>query len=234
MPNRPHRLHQPTMRRRNRTVLGLFVLCACLTLAACGSSSGGSGSANPAASTSATSSTKGSGPGSTRSAALRECLEKQGITLPSGPGGNPQSSGSAPPAGAGGQPPSGGFKLPNGESATQLQAAIKKCGGGSFPAGGAARFGGAGSSKALAKFTTCMRENGVNLPAANTSGKGPVFNTSGINTSSTAFKSAESKCRSDLGAGAAGGGPPSGGEPPNGGSAPPGKEGPAGAEEAQP
>jgi hypothetical protein len=56
-----------------------------------------------------------------------------------------------------------------------------------------------------------------------------VFNTKGINTSSTAFKSAESKCSSDLpagfargGAGAAGG-PPTGGEggPPAGGESEP-------------
>jgi hypothetical protein len=42
-----------------------------------------------------------------------------------------------------------------------------------------------------------------------------VFNTKGINTNSTAFKSAESKCSSDLPAGfargGAGGGPPAGG-----------------------
>jgi hypothetical protein len=47
-----------------------------------------------------------------------------------------------------------------------------------------------------------------------------VFNTKGINTNSTAFKSAESKCSSDLpagfarggaGGGGAGGGPPAGG-----------------------
>ena len=33
-----------------------------------------------------------------------------------------------------------------------------------------------------------MRENGVNLPAPNTSGNGPVFNTKGIDTSSATFK----------------------------------------------
>ena len=75
-----------------------------------------------------------------------------------------------------------------------------------------------------------MRENGVNLPAPNTSGKGPVFNTKGINTSSTAFKSAESKCRSDLGAAAGGGGPPSGGGPPPSGEAPAGGAPPTGEE----
>ncbi len=231
MPTHTPRAHQPTSRHHTRPVLALLVLGACLMLAACGSSSGSGGSTNSANSKSATTSSSAPGAGSARSTALRECLSKQGITLPSAPaGGNPPSSGSAPPAGAAGQRPGGGFKLPKGESAAQLQAALKKCGGGNFPAGGAARFGGAGSSKALAKFSACMRENGVNLPAPNTSGKGPVFDTKGINTSSAAFKSAESKCRSDLGAAAGGGGPPSGGGPPPSGEAPAGGAPPTGEE----
>jgi hypothetical protein len=198
-------------------------------LAACGSSSGSGSSTNSATSKSATTPSNAPGAGSAKSTALRECLSKQGITLPSAPaGGKP---GSSPPTGTPDQSPGGGLKLPNGESAAQLQAALKKCGGGNFPAGGAARFRGAGSSKTLAKFTACMRENGVDLPAANTSGKGPVFDTKGINTSSAAFKSAESKCSSDLGA-AAGGGPPNGtppsGGPPSGGGSPPSGEAPAG------
>lgn len=223
MPTYTPRAHQPTSRHHTRPVLALLVLGACLMLAACGSSSG-SGGTNSANSKSATTSSNPPGAGSARSTALRECLSKQGITLPSAPaGGNPQSSGSAPPAG-------GGFKLPKGEGAAQLQAALKKCGGGNFPAGGAAQFRGAGSSKTLAKFSACMRENGVNLPAPNTSGEGPVFDTKGINTSSTAFKSAESKCRSDLGAAAGGGGPPSGGGPPPSGEAPAGGAPPTGEE----
>ena len=198
-----------------------LILCCSVVLAACGGSS--SSTSSSASSKSATSAGKGAG--SARSAALRSCLAKQGITLPSAPAaGSPQSSESAPPTG--GQRPGGGFKLPNGESSAQLQAALKKCGGGNFPAGGAARFGGANSSKTLAKFSACMRENGVDLPAPNTSGKGPVFNTKGLNTSSAAFKSAESKCRSDLGAAGAGGGPPSGGgEAPSGGPPAGGEEG---------
>jgi hypothetical protein len=233
MPTHPPRAHQPTSRRHTRPVLALLVLGACLMLAACGSSSGSGGSTNSANSKSARTPSNAPGAGSAKSMALRECLSKQGVTLPSAPaGGNPQSSGSAPPAGAAGQRPGGGFKLPKGESAAQLQAALKKCGGGNFPAGGAARFRGAGSSKTFAKFTACMRENGVDLPAANTSGKGPVFDTKGINTSSAAFKSAESKCSSDLGAAAAGGGPPNGtpssGGPPSGGGSPPSGEAPAG------
>jgi hypothetical protein len=230
MPTHTPRAHQPTS-RHTRPVLALLALGACLMLAACGSSSGSGGSTNSANSKSATTSSNPPGAGSARSTALRECLQKQGITLPSAPaGGNPPSSGSAPPTGTAGQPPSGGFKLPKGESAAQLQAALKKCGGGNFPSGGAAQFRGAGSSKTFAKFTACMRENGVNLPAPNTSGKGPVFDTKGINTSSAAFKSAESKCRSDLGPAAGGGGPPNGGGPPPSGEAPAGGAPPTGEE----
>jgi hypothetical protein len=75
-----------------------------------------------------------------------------------------------------------------------------------------------------------MRENGVNLPTPNTSGNGPVFNTKGINTSSATFKSAQSRCQSDLPGGLAGrapnGGPPGGvgGAPPSEGGTPPGSE----------
>jgi hypothetical protein len=209
-----------------------LLLCASLVLAACGGSSAGSNSAT-SASTSATSAGKsataaGKGAGSATSAALRSCLAKQGITLPSASAGaSPQSS--APPTGSSAQRPGGGFKLPKGESTTQLQAALKKCGGGSFPAGAGARFGGASSSKTLAKFSVCMREHGVKLPTANTSGKGPVFNTKGLNTSSATFKAAESKCSSDLGAAGAGGGAPAGGgTPPGGGGAPGGGAPPAG------
>jgi hypothetical protein len=226
MPIHPHRPRQRTSHHRTRPALALFV-GACLTLAACGGSSASTNSASTssASAKSATSTSKSAG--STSYTALRECLSKHGITLPSTPaGGNPQSSGSAPPTGS--QPPSGGLKLPNGESSAQLQAALKKCGGGSLPAGGAARFTGAGSSKTLAKFSACMRENGVNLPAPNTSGKGPVFNTKGLNTSSTTFKNAESKCRSDLGTAAAGGPPSGGGSPPSGSEAPSGGAPPTG------
>jgi hypothetical protein len=57
-----------------------------------------------------------------------------------------------------------------------------------------------------------MRENGVNLPAPNTSGNGPVFNTKGLNTKSATFTAASKKCSSLLQLGGApGGGPPGAG-----------------------
>ena len=89
---------------------------------------------------------------------------------------------------------------------------------------------------ALAKFATCMRQNGVNVPAPNTSGNGPVFDTKGIDTRSTQFKTAEAKCQSDLsgafkrGPGAGGppgtNGAPAGAAPPSSGEAPGGAAGP--------
>jgi hypothetical protein len=87
------------------------------------------------------------------------------------------------------------------------------------------RFNGSANKGALTKFATCMRENGVNLPAPNTSGKGPVFDTKGIDTTSAAFKSAQQKCRAQLkGAFRGAGAPPS--SPGEGG--PPGEGPPAG------
>jgi hypothetical protein len=92
--------------------------------------------------------------------------------------------------------------LPKGVTRAQYEAAIKKCGGfsgGRFGAGGgASRFNSPAVKQALSKFASCMRENGVNLPTPNTSGKGPVFNTKGLEPTSTKFKAAQTKCASDL------------------------------------
>ena len=73
-----------------------------------------------------------------------------------------------------------------------------------------------------------MVKNGVKLPAPNTSGKGPIFNTKGINTKSAAFKAADAKCARELspnrgtGAGGAPGGtPPVSGGTPGSGETPP-------------
>jgi hypothetical protein len=84
-------------------------------------------------------------------------------------------------------------------SRAQYEAAFKKCGGSVGGFGGArGSFNSAAGKQALAKFATCMRENGVNVPAPNTSGTGPVFNTKGLDTSSPTFTAAEAKCRSDI------------------------------------
>jgi hypothetical protein len=143
---------------------------------------------------------------------MRECLKKNGVELPQ------------PKAGERGGFLRGGT-LPKGTTRAKLQSALSKCGGGR--AAGAPRFGTrdrAGLQKAFAKFATCMRSNGVNVPTPNTSGKGPIFSTKGLNTQSSQFKSATKKCRPVLSSafprrGAApgqpgAGGPPAGGTPP--------------------
>lgn len=196
----PPRLFKPTIIRRIRPVIALPVLGACLTLAACG------GSANTSTNTTSTSASASSKSaqrtGSGRFTALRSCLAKQGITLPA-PSGNRPPAGARTPGQAGPLGRPGGFQLPKGVTRPQFQEALKKCGGGN--ARGGTRFNSARSKAALAKFVACMRENGVNLPAPNTSGNGPVFNTKGVNTTSSTFKSAAAKCQSDLRGTAAGG-----------------------------
>jgi hypothetical protein len=173
----------------------VVLLLASLALAACGGSSSSSSTSANAAATSATGATGTAGRGAGRFTALRECLQKNGITLPKRtPGQRPRGgAGGFLGGGAGG---AGGPHLPNGVSRAQYEAAVKKCGGGAF-AGGGGRFNSPAAKQALAKFATCMRENGVNVPEPNTSG-GPIFNSKGLNTSSPKFKAAEAKCQSDL------------------------------------
>ena len=193
--------------RRLWAPLVMAAILAAVALAACGSSNSSSTSTKATASTSSQ---------KNRFAALQECLKKQGVTLPSRPSGSAGGPGAGAPTGA---PPSGGtggFKPPEGGSQSKLQEAIKKCGGG-VPGTGA-RPNSAAAKSALTKYASCMREGGVNLPTPNTSGKGPVFDTKGIDTSSSTFKSAQKKCQSQL-KGAFG--PPSGAGPAG---APPGAE----------
>lgn len=179
----------------------LVLVLASLALAACGGSSGSTSSSTAATtSASATTPTTGGTPGarSGRFTALRECLQKNGITLPK------RTPGQRPSPGAGGGFLGGGPTLPKGVTKAQYEAALKKCGGSAFRGfKGAGGFAGGGfntaaGKAALAKFSTCMSENGVKIPAPNTSGKGPIFNTKGIDTSSAKFREAEAKCRTDL------------------------------------
>jgi hypothetical protein len=174
-----------------------LLLLASLGLAACGGSSSSSTTSNAAA-TSSTGATGATARGAGRFQALRECLQKNGITLPKRtPGQRPRGGtggGGFLGGGAGG---AGGPQLPKGVSRAQYEAAIKKCGGGAF-AGAGGRVSSPAAKQALAKFATCMRQNGVNVPEPNTSGGGPIFNSKGLDTSSPQFKAAEAKCQSDL------------------------------------
>lgn len=181
-------------------------------LAACGGSSNSSTTATQAnaaatssvggTTTSGTTGTTTSGPTGTtggtgkatprRFSAVRECLQRNGVKLPSGNGARGLLLG-------------GG--MPKGVTRNQLQTAMRKCLGGP---GALARAGRAGGllrannprfRQVLAGFASCMRKNGVNVPAPNTSGKGPIFSTKGLNTASAQFRSAAAKCRPSLSAG---------------------------------
>ena len=211
--------HRPVSRHRLRRLLATAAMASLvvIVLAACGSS----GKSTSSTATNSASTKQSTSPAN-RFASLRACLQKEGINLPSTPSGGQTGTGGPPAAG-------GGFKLPEGVSRSKLQEALKKCGGG-LPGGQRPGFNSATGRAALTKYATCMRENGANLPAPNTSGNGPVFNTKGIDTSSATFKKAQQKCQGDLkGAFGAGGRPPGGGE-----GAPPGGNPPSGAEGAPP
>ena len=199
--------------KRAAGVFAILVL-ACMGLSACGGSSGSSSNAAAtAASTSGsaagastgTTSTGGSstqgtaaGAGRRRFGAIRECLQKNGVTLPQRTPGSGAPGGGFPGAG-------GGPTLPKGVTRAQFEAAMKKCGGGNFGAR-SGRPGGAGFRRAnspvfkaaLTKYAACLRQNGIDIPAPNTSGNGPIFSTKGIDTSSAKFRSATLKCRASL------------------------------------
>lgn len=212
----PRPAHRLSRRVRMRALVALCVLGACVALAACGSS----GSSTSASTTTATGTSGSKAGGSSRFTALRSCLQKQGITLPAPPSGG--TGGQGGPGGAGGPGGGRGLQAPEGVSQSKFQEALKKCGGGNFRGRGSANLNSATARAALTTYAACMRSNGVNVPAPNTSGNGPIFNTTGLNTSSTQFKTAQSKCQTDLKGvfpgGGAGGAPPSAGAP---GGAPP-------------
>jgi hypothetical protein len=52
--------------------------------------------------------------------------------------------------------------------------------------------------RALATFAACMRRRGVHLPPPNTTGRGPIFPTNGIDVRSPGFKTAIARCRDNL------------------------------------
>jgi hypothetical protein len=217
-------------RLRPAAASALLVLLAGLLLAACGGGSSSKSSSNASTTRKAANGTGGQF--GARGAALRTCLQKNGVTLPERKAGQRGSTpGAGGPLGIGGA--DGAPKLPQGVNRAQLQAALKRCGGGKFGQGG--KGFAAGGAQRFAKFAACMRKNGVKLPQPNTSGKGPIFNTKGIDTKSASFKAADAKCVRELapaggaqpgaaGAGAAGGqgGPPGApqGEVPGGAGAP--------------
>lgn len=176
-------------------LMTLALVLAAVTLVACGSSSTSSTTTTTTAATTAaagastntgttTTKTGASAPVPVRRNALRECLQKQGITLPARKPG--QSGGFFGPGG----------QLPPGVTRQQLNAALGKCAGQTHSGfrAGALRLQPA-AKKAFTEFAACMRKDGVDLPPPDTSGKGPIFNTKTLNTASPKFKAASAKCR---------------------------------------
>jgi hypothetical protein len=190
-----HNKHTHT-RKLTTPVTASIAVLACLGLAACGGSSSTSSTSTTNAANTATTAKSG---GAGRFAAMRECLQRNGITLPARPAGagGPGVPGGVP-GGPAGVPGGGPRQLPKGVTREQFQAALKKCGGGAGFAGGARRSDNPAYRNALTAYAACMKNNGITLPTANTSGNGPVFNTTGVNTSSAQFKAAAAKCQSVL------------------------------------
>jgi hypothetical protein len=209
--------HLSELRRRPATAIALpLVLLAGVGVSACGSSSSTTGTTVKAAanatpstatSTAAGAPTKGAAPASAaapgssaagagtppgapvraRFTAMRQCLQQNGISLPKRP--------------AGGGGAFLGPQLPKGVTRAHYLEVLRKCGGrpptpGAVGAG--RRFSNPHFRQALVSFAACLRQNGVNLPAPNTNGKGPIFNTRGIDTASPQFRQAERKCRTTL------------------------------------
>lgn len=190
----------------------MLATLAVLLLAACGGSSGSSGASAgtsatsgsaPSAATGATTATspasaakakakaatpRAAVPSATakantkRLSALRECLRKNGGL---GPGGVLGARSSAQQA--------------------KLRAALRKCGV-NVPKAPLPRAApnakttltSSAFRKALVAFAVCMRQKGVRLAAPNTSGKGPVFDTRGVDTTSAKFKAAQAACAAEL------------------------------------
>lgn len=124
-----------------------------------------------------------SAPVKARFAAMRACLRKSGVILPQRTG-----------AGVLETP-----QLPKGMTRVQYAELLRKCGG-SGTAGLSAknRFSSTRFRGALVSFARCLRQNGIDVPLPNTSGKGPIFSTKGIDTTSPKFQQARRKCRSTL------------------------------------
>jgi len=198
---------------RSKTMAATLALAlASVLLAACGGSSTSSKSTTTATASAAATTPGGkTGDGAAAGAdagkalkgrftQLRECLQKNGVTLPKfTPGQRPARGGGL----LGGQGGAGGPQLPKGMTRAQYESVLKKCGGdflhgGGFKGFGSSRFNSPAVKEALDRFAACMRQNGVDVPKPNTSGSGPVFSTKGLSTTSAKFREAEDKCRPDL------------------------------------
>jgi hypothetical protein len=168
---------------RRIAMAALMLVLASLALAACGSSSKSSSSSSTSAGASTFTAPAIKAGLAGRFAQLRECLKKNGAALPA-------------------FKPGSGLQLPKGVTRAQYEAALKKCGGlrggRGLPLGVGAGLNNPRVKQGFVNFAACMREHGVKVGQPNTSGKGPIFSTSGIDTTSAQFKTAEATCAAKL------------------------------------
>ena len=179
---------QNRLTRRKPTSAALALLLLSLALAACGGSSSSTSATTATGAAAVAPGVAGNVEGqiAARFATLRACLVEGGINLPKAATGQPGALGGV--AGIGAQ-------LPKGVTRAQYEAALRKCGlAHAGTATGSQRLAGPQYRQSLTKFATCMRQNGQNVPNPNTSGNGPVFNTTRLNTKSPQFKAATVKC----------------------------------------
>jgi hypothetical protein len=152
-----------------------------LALAACGSSSSSASKGGT--------STTANGSFAARRAAIRACLQKQGINLPQRP------PGGGPPRGGGlGGLFGGGGGGPQGQNASKFRAAMQKCGL-NFRGRRGRFFSTAAGKRALNAFVACVKKNGYALPTPNTSGNGPVFDPTKVNRNDPKLIVAAAKCQ---------------------------------------
>jgi hypothetical protein len=166
---------------------------AAMLLVACGggSSDSDSGSSDPSSS------------GGNQQTELRECLEEQGVELPEGAGpgqgngppqgGQPPADGEFPPLGEG--PPNGQGGAP-GMDNEELRKALEECG--ASPRGGQPNQNGGQFRQSIQKYVRCVRRNGYDLPDANLSGDGAVFDEDEVDQDDPKFQAASRKCQSTL------------------------------------
>ena len=128
--------------------------------------------------------------------ALRECLQKNGITLPK------RTPGQRPPGGPGGflGGGAGGPQLPKRRDARAVRSRREEVRRRRRSRAAAGRASGARpSSRRSPKFAACMRENGVNVPATEHLRQRPDLQHQRHSTrASPQFRAAEAKCRGDL------------------------------------
>jgi hypothetical protein len=109
-----------------------------------------------------------------------------GTGASAGTGTSPSSNGKAA-GGSTGATSSGATSAPSGTAITAPPTSRAK-----------SRLNSTRFQQALIVFADCLRRHGLPIPQPNTSGKGPIFNTRGVDTTSPKFRQARQQCRGTL------------------------------------